>query len=145
MPASPPAPLVPHHPSEVLHHPPEKGSFSPASTPHRIECLSIHSSSTSTTRRSALLLCPHAASHTPPTKAPPFLGFSAPPFASPSQTSHPPLPSVCTWFLGLLTRILRLFGLPHLFRFFPSVRIGSILYFPLVSVLSLSGRFNHLK
>src|SRR6266849_7465745 len=31
MPASPPAPLVPHHPSE-------NGSFLPASTPHIIEC-----------------------------------------------------------------------------------------------------------
>src|SRR6267143_396880 len=82
MPASPPTPLVPHHPAE-------KGSFSPASTPHRIECLSIHSSSTPTTRRSAPLLCPHAASHPPPSKAPPYLGFFHPPSLRPHRRRTP--------------------------------------------------------
>src|SRR6266849_4464554 len=82
MPASPPAPLV-------LHHTAEKGSFSPASTPHRIECRFIHSSSTPTTRRSALLLCQHAASHLPPTKAPPYLGFFHPSSLCPHRRRTP--------------------------------------------------------
>src|SRR5712691_3426652 len=138
MPASPPAPLV-------LHHPTEKGSFSPASTPHHTECLPIHSSSTPTTRRSALLLCPHAASHPPPTKAPPYLGSVPPPYCFALTDVAPPLPSICIWFLGLFTRIRRFFGFPHFFRFFPSDRIGSTTHFPLASVLSLSGCFNHLK
>ena len=76
MPASPPAP-------GVLYHPSEKGPISPASTPHLIGCLPIHSSTIQTTRRSALLLCPYAASHLPPTKAPPVPWVFSTPFASP--------------------------------------------------------------
>src|SRR5712691_7949481 len=138
MPASPPAPLA-------LHHPTEKGPFFALlyTPPYRVSVYSLFLHSDYATI--STLLCPHAASHLPPTKAPPYLGFFSTPFASPSQTSHPPLPSVCTWLLGSFTRTFRPFGFPHLFRIFPSVRIGSTIYFPLVCVLFLSGCFNHLK
>src|SRR6266481_1536947 len=94
MPASPPAPLV-------LYHPAEKGSFLPASTPHLMECLSSHSPPTPTTRRSAQLPCPHAASHPPPTKAPPYLGPIHPPSLRPHRRRTPT--AIClilvSWFV----------------------------------------------
>src|SRR6266849_4739383 len=137
MPTSLPAPLV-------LHHPTEKGLISPASTPHLIECLPIHSSTTQTTRRSALLLCPHAASLLPPTKAPPYLGFFHPPSLRPHRRRTPTAIrlTLVSWFV---LEDPQTFWLPPPFRFFPLVRIGLTIYFPLASVLSLSGCFNHLK
>jgi len=137
MPASPPAPLV-------LHHPPEKGLILPASTLHLIECpfnsLFHHPdyATISTFALPARRLPPTTHQGTPVPCLPIYLFRFALTYVAPP----PPSVRFASWFI---TRILRLFGFPYLFRFFPSVRIGSTIYFPLASVLSLSDRFNHLK
>src|SRR5712691_908152 len=119
MPASPPAP-------GVLYHPSEKGPISPASTPHLIGCLPIHSSTTQTTQRSALLLCPHAASLLPPTKAPPFLGFFLPPSLRPYRCRTPHCHPFEFGFLVCSRGSLDLLASPTFSVSFPRLELGQL-------------------
>ena|ERR1700709_936016 len=140
MPASPPAPLAPNHP-------PENGSFLPASIPTFLECpsnsLYIHLDYATT----STLLCFHAA-YTPP-HPPRHLTPWSPP-----TTSATPLPDVAPLttalrsngsFGGLLSEDLPTFRLPPPFPlFFPSVRDWVYYLLPLACAFITIGCFFHL-